>query len=194
MKKLVALDKDNSGLNVIERTRFIDDRGAFERIFCKEELSPFFSEDVSQINLSSNSTIGTVRGLHYQTECFAEKKYVICLAGKIMDVVVDLREGSPTFLKPFYQELSAETPSGLLIPKGFAHGFQTLLANTTILYIMSAQHNAQYEKGINPLDPMLSIDWPLTISNCSARDKSFAFISQDFEGVYVQKTNYFDNN
>ena len=111
-----------------------------------------------------------------------------------MDVVVDLREGSPTFLKPFYQELSAETPSGLLIPKGFAHGFQTLLANTTLLYIMSAQHNAQYEKGINPLDPMLSIDWPLTISNCSARDKSFAFISQDFEGVYVQKTNYFDNN
>src|SRR5690606_8404515 len=122
---------------------------------------------------------GTIRGLHFQYAPHAETKIVSCLQGSIYDVAVDLRAGSQTFLQWYGLILSAERQNSLVIPPGFAHGFQTLEDNTQILYLVSAPYSAADEDGLNPLDPTIGIEWPLPPSEISPRDQQRSFLDKN---------------
>ena len=128
---------------------------------------------------------GAVRGMHFQRPPHAEMKLVTCLHGVIWDVAVDLRAGSSTFLKWHAEELSAENRRALLIPEGFAHGFQALTDNCELLYLHSAPYAREAEAGLNPGDPMLSVVWPLAIAELSSRDAQHPMLNESFAGVVL---------
>lgn len=172
------------GLKVIQRHPRKDSRGQFTRAFCFEELSAAgWTTPVMQINHSITSAVGSVRGLHYQKPPKAERKMVLCLRGRVWDVAVDLRSSSRTFLSWHAEELSAENSRALLIPEGFAHGFQVLEKESELLYLHSEQYSPQHEDGLSPLDPRLSISWPLAIGEMSERDRGFRILSDKYKGV-----------
>ena len=163
-----------------------DSRGFLARLFCADELALCgWPGPVAQINHTLTREAGTVRGLHYQRPPHAECKLVSCLQGEVWDVAVDLRPASPTFLRWHAERLSADNRVALLIPQGFAHGFQALSEGVELLYCHSAAYQAAAEAGLNPLDPRLGIDWPLTVSGLSARDQSHPLIGPEFEGVLL---------
>lgn len=110
-------------------------------------------------------------------------KMVTCLRGKIWDVAIDLRKSSSSFLKWHAEILSSENNRSLIIPEGFAHGFQTLEDDCEVLYFHSEAYNKAYENGLHCLDPALNIKWPLPITEISSKDKSFSFINSDFQGI-----------
>ena len=172
------------GLKVIQRHPRKDLRGQFTRIFCSEDLSGAgWTTPVMQINYSRTNAVASIRGLHYQKPPKAERKMVLCLRGRVWDVVVDLRSSSATFLSWHAEELSAENSRALLIPEGFAHGFQVLEKESELLYLHSEQYSPQHEDGLSPLDPRLSIPWPLAIGEMSERDRGFPFLSDKTKGV-----------
>ncbi|NVD39571.1 dTDP-4-dehydrorhamnose 3,5-epimerase [Ensifer sp. HO-A22] len=164
-------------LVVIERQRFGDERGFFSRFFCREELADFGHDGtIAQINHTMTQLKGTIRGLHFQRAPHDETKFVSCLAGAVFDVAVDLRPGSPTYLKWHGEVLSAENGRSMMIPGGFAHGFQTLSEDCELIYLHDKPHAPAAEGGLNPLDPKLAIGWPLTVAQMSARDEAFPFL------------------
>jgi len=172
------------GLKVIQRSPRKDSRGQFARAFCSEELSAAgWTTPVMQINHSITSAVGSVRGLHYQKPPKAERKMVLCLRGRVWDVAVDLRSSSATFLSWHAEELSAENNKAMLIPEGFAHGFQVLEKESELLYLHSEQYSPQQEDGLSPLDPRLSISWPLHIAEMSDRDRGFPVLTDKYKGV-----------
>jgi len=172
------------GLRVIQRNPRKDSRGQFTRAYCSEELSAAgWTTPVVQINHSITHAVGSIRGLHYQKPPKAEKKMVLCLKGRVWDVAVDLRSSSATFLSWHAEELSAENSRALLIPEGFAHGFQVLEKESELLYLHSEQYSPQQEDGLSPLDTRLSIPWPLAIGEMSERDKGFPYLSEKYKGV-----------
>ena len=158
------------GLRLISRYPIGDSRGLLERVFCSTNLAGWDGRPVAQINRTLTEVAGTLRGLHFQRPPAAEAKYVTCLSGAVFDVAVDVREGSLTFGKFFGVELSADAHNGLIIPEGFAHGFQTLTDNVEMLYLHSQAFSPEFESGINALDPQLNINWPLTVALQSQRD------------------------
>lgn len=173
-----------SGLKRLIRTVSRDDRGAFERLFCQEELAPHFGDKpVSQINLSSTLEVGAVRGLHFQYPPFGETKLVTCTRGEIFDVAVDIRRSSSTFLHWFGIKLSEKGNSSLLIPEGFAHGFQVLQPNSQVLYLHSAPYAADSQGVINALDPKINISWPLEVGVRSTRDMRQPSLEDSFKGL-----------
>jgi dTDP-4-dehydrorhamnose 3,5-epimerase len=174
-------------LFVVERNPIHDSRGFFDKLFCSEDFSTYFDSSIKQINLSKTNKIGTLRGLHFQKYPFIEKKFVSCIRGKIFDVVVDIRKNSPTFLMHYSTVLSSDSSHSLLIPEGFAHGFQSIEENSKILYMHSENYQPKFESGLNCLDPILKIDWPLPVSERSERDKEFSFISKDFLGLDINE-------
>jgi dTDP-4-dehydrorhamnose 3,5-epimerase len=177
-------DTPLAGLRVIHRKVIEDQRGSFERLFCESELSALLGDKrLSQINRSTNKSIGTVRGLHFQTEAFSETKIVTCLQGEIFDVAVDIRRSSPTFLKWFGVKLSALNGLSLLIPEGFAHGFQVLQPDSQVLYCHTAPYSAEHQGAINALDPMININWPIPVSVRSERDQTLPLLERSFDGV-----------
>jgi dTDP-4-dehydrorhamnose 3,5-epimerase len=148
-----------------------DDRGAFGRVFCARtwlDLSDFGV--LQQSNQSINISKGTLRGLHFQVSPYAESKIVICLQGAIYDVVLDLRPDSDTFGQHIALELYASQGDAVLIPKGCAHGFQTIEDNTHLLYFHDEVYQPNAERGISPLDKSLNIAWPAPPINLSPRD------------------------
>ncbi|BDT70460.1 dTDP-4-dehydrorhamnose 3,5-epimerase [Comamonadaceae bacterium OS-1] len=160
-----------AGLWLSQRQPIRDARGFFARFYCAQEFSAIgVVQPLAQINQSFSQQPGTLRGLHFQHPPHAETKVVSCLSGRIFDVAVDVRSGSPTFLQWFGVELSAQAQNSLVIPPGFAHGFQTLEPDSEILYLVTTAYSAQYEDGLHPLDPALAIDWPLPVAEISARD------------------------
>ncbi len=184
MSRLSILDLPLNGLKVIERTQIGDNRGFLSRIFCVDELSAVWSsEPINQINHTYTKKSGTVRGMHFQRAPHAETKLVSCLRGRVWDVAVDLRAGSPSFLKWHAEELSAENGRAMLIPKGFAHGFQALSDDAELLYCHSAAYCAEAEDGLNPQDPMLKITWPQQIMELSQRDMNHPLLTTDFAGI-----------
>lgn len=174
-------------LFVVERNPIHDSRGFFDKLFCSENFSTHFNISIKQINLSKTNTKGTLRGLHFQKYPFAEKKFISCIRGKIFDVVVDIRKNSSIFLKHYSTVLSGDSSHSLLIPEGFAHGFQSLVEDCEMLYMHSENYQPEFESGLNSLDPILKIDWPLPISERSERDKEFSFLSEDFLGLDVNE-------
>ena len=184
-QKLNIIKTDFKNLYIIEPNSFKDERGSFSRIFCEDELKDIFKFNMKQINHSITKDKGTVRGLHFQYEPNSEVKMVKCIKGAIYDVVVDIRKNSPTFLKTFSIELSKKNQKMLCIPKGFAHGFQTLEDETELLYFHSSIYAPLNEDALNIKDPLLDIKWPLNIINISKRDESHPFLTEDFKGIDI---------
>ena len=133
-----------------------------------------------QANHSWTELSGTVRGMHFQRVPFAETKLVMCLTGAIWDVATDIRVNSPTFLTSVSTELSADNNAAMLIPPGFAHGFQTLSDNVDLIYFHSEIHVPEAEDGLHPLDRRLAIMWPKEITIMSNRDSSRPTLTDDF--------------
>ena len=172
------------GLFLLERRPIADSRGALERLFCAETLAPLgVRRPLAQINLTLTRRRGSVRGMHFQHPPHAEAKIVSCLRGRVFDVAVDVRRGSPTFLRWHGQILSPEAHASLLIPEGFAHGFQAMSDDCEMLYFHTAAYHPQAEGGLRPTDPALAIAWPLPISEMSERDASHPAIAAGFAGV-----------
>jgi dTDP-4-dehydrorhamnose 3,5-epimerase len=175
-----------AGLHVARRKRVGDSRGFLERLFCTEELHPLISDrSIVQVNRTWTERRGTVRGMHFQHPPHAETKFVSCLRGEVFDVAVDLRRESPTFLQWHAEVLSAENRATLVIPEGFAHGFQTLTDGCELLYFHTAAYAPAAEGGLNPRDPRLAIEWPEPISEISPRDAAHPLLTGDFAGVAV---------
>ncbi len=173
-----------AGLKLIQRTRLGDSRGFLSRLFCAEELAGVgWTQPIAQINHTFTARQGTVRGLHFQHAPYAEMKLVSCIQGSVWDVAVDLRPGSPTFGRWHSAHLAADNGCALLIPRGFAHGFQSLEDDTQLLYCHSAAYTAQAEGGLNPQDATLAIAWPWPITELSARDAAHPQLAECIEGV-----------
>ena len=140
-------------------------------VFCKHEFSGHGLEtDWVQMNNTLSRDIGTLRGMHFQYPPKAEAKIIRCLRGAVWDVIVDLREGSPTLGKWFGVEINDINRTMVYVPKGFAHGFQTLQANSELLYWHSEYYDAEEEGGLHYDDPDVGIDWPMSVSQLSVRD------------------------
>ncbi|MDQ1195559.1 dTDP-4-dehydrorhamnose 3,5-epimerase [Agrobacterium sp. SORGH_AS 787] len=175
-----------SGLKVVERQNLADPRGFLSRMFCAEELATAgWTAPICQINLTRTIQKGTVRGMHYQHPPHAEMKLVNCLRGAVLDVAVDLRSGSPTFLHWHAEHLSADNRRSMLIPEGFAHGFQALTDDCELLYFHSAAHAHGSEGALSALDPRLSIQWPLEITEMSERDRLHPRLTDQFTGLIL---------
>ena len=184
MSRFAICDLPLAGLKRVVREKRGDSRGFLSRLFCADDLSAAgWRKPVSQINQTVTSRRGTVRGLHFQGPPHAEIKLVSCLRGAVWDVAVDLRSGSPTFLAWHAEELSAENGAALLIPEGFAHGFQALTDECELLYLHSAPYAPLAEGGINPRDPAVGVAWPLPISELSPRDEGHPMLTDRFTGV-----------
>lgn len=159
------------GAWVIEPEAFRDERGSFARIFCAREFGEHGLEsEFVQHSLSGNTHAGTLRGMHFQSAPHAEAKVVSCLKGAIYDVIVDLRPESPTFCRWEGFELTAENQQRLYVPKGFAHGFQTLLDDCQVLYLISAFYTPDAAGGVMYDDPAFGISWPLPVTTISGKD------------------------
>ncbi|ACM35448.1 MULTISPECIES: dTDP-4-dehydrorhamnose 3,5-epimerase family protein [Rhizobium/Agrobacterium group] len=172
------------GLTLLTRSRFGDERGFLSRLFCGEELAAFgWPGPVLQVNETGTVQKGTVRGLHFQHAPFGEWKLVTCVEGTILDVALDLRKGSSSFLQHVCVELSGDNCRSLLIPPGFAHGFQALSDTVRMIYTHSAPYRAEAEGGLHPQDARIGITWPLPVERLSARDQSHPLIQPDFEGL-----------
>jgi dTDP-4-dehydrorhamnose 3,5-epimerase len=172
------------GSYIIEPDSIADDRGMFMRTYCKKEFSSIgFNGEWVQMNHSFSFKKGTIRGMHFQKYPFGEVKLVKCIKGAILDVIVDIRKDSSTYLQWTGVEISAENKRMLFIPEGFAHGFQTLSEDTELIYHHSNFFNAEAEVGLMYNDPMLAIEWPLELTSISKRDLSHLLINKDFKGI-----------
>lgn len=174
------------GLTLVQRKANEDHRGFLSRFFCAEECRDAgFNKPIAQINQTLTRAKGAVRGLHFQHPPHAEIKLISCLHGEIFDVAVDLRHDSPTYLKWYSTILTAQNRQSLLIPEGFAHGFQALTENCELIYLHTAAYHSEEEGALNVVDPTLNIAWPLAISEMSERDRQHKMIDQDFQGIVI---------
>jgi dTDP-4-dehydrorhamnose 3,5-epimerase len=150
-------------LKLIRAPRFSDPRGYFAETYVRRDfVAAGIAHEFVQDNESLSQARGTVRGMHFQIPPFAQAKLIRVLAGRILDVCVDLRRSSPRYGQHVSVELSAETGEQLFVPAGFAHGFCTLEPNTTVLYKVDAVYSAAHERGIIWSDPALAIPWPVS--------------------------------
>jgi len=162
------------GAFIVELAKIEDERGFFARAFCKQEFDAMgMNSDVVQANMSFNRFAGTVRGLHYQVDPAPETKLMRCIRGSIVDVIVDLRIDSPTYLQHISVELTAENRTALFVPANFAHGFQTLEDNTEVIYLVSGFYTPDCERGLRYDDPALSISWPIPVKHISDKDRQW---------------------
>jgi len=162
------------GAYIVEIEKLDDERGFFARTWDKKQFEERgLNATLIQCSISYNKKKGTLRGLHYQTAPYEESKVVKCTRGKIFDVIVDLRPMSDTFKQWISFELSTENYKMLYIPKGFAHGFQTLKDDSDVLYQISEVYMKYYASGIRWDDPTFNINWPIKLTVISARDLAY---------------------
>lgn len=172
------------GVYIISLQPVADSRGWFARTYCKDEFSQIgHTKEWVQLNHSHTNKKGAIRGMHYQVPPYTEIKLVRCIAGAAWDVVIDVREGSPTFLKWMSVELSAANKNMIYIPGGFAHGFQALTDDCELIYHHSSVYTPGAEKGIRYDDPSVGIEWPLPLTDISDRDLSHTLLNDSFKGV-----------
>lgn len=171
------------GAYLIEINPFPDNRGSFARTFCKNEFRQIGHEkEFVQSNHSITHQKGTIRGMHYQKPPFSEIKLIRCIRGRIYDVIIDIRQGSSTFLDFYGVELSEDNNLQLYIPEGFAHGFQTLADNSQLIYQHTSFYQPGYEGGIKYSDPAVSIGWPLKVTCISEKDNNYEYLN-NFNGI-----------
>ena len=184
MSRFVFHSTPIEGLYVVESKPIGDSRGFLERVFCQDALGKLLGgKTIRQINFTLTHQMGVVRGLHFQKPPCAETKIVNCLKGKVWDVAVDLRRGSPTFLGHHAVMLTEDNHRSFLIPEGFAHGFQTLASNCELMYLHTADYDAKAEGALNATDPLLSIPWPKPITERSERDVNHPILTSNFQGI-----------
>jgi dTDP-4-dehydrorhamnose 3,5-epimerase len=174
-----------AGAFIIEREAITDQRGFFERMFCRNDYQAAtgFAYKIVQINHTLTKLTGSIRGMHFQFPPKAESKIVQCLHGRIFDVIIDIRHSSPTFLRWYGETLSSENRKGFVIPEGFAHGFQTLCTDCELIYFHSAFYDKSSEGGILYNDPLINIAWPIEPSHISDRDTHHPPLTPTFAGV-----------
>lgn len=188
MKNFYIESASLEGLRLLTRSYKRDERGFFSRLFCSDELKlADWTNPISQINLSYTKKRGTVRGMHYQSPPYAEMKIISCIKGSIWDVALDLRANSSTFMRWESFELSESNGKALLIPPGYAHGFQSLTDDVELIYCHSKPYNKDAERAINPIDPLTRINWPIKISTISRRDSEMEFVSNAFKGIEIHE-------
>jgi dTDP-4-dehydrorhamnose 3,5-epimerase len=163
-----------SGALVIEPEPASDSRGLFARTWCRRELAAQgLDTELAQCSTSFNKRKGTLRGMHYQAAPFAETKIVRCTRGAIHDVIIDLRPDSPTYTRHVAVVLTAEDRKALYVPKGFAHGFQTLEDDTEVFYQISEFYSPEHSRGVRWDDPAFAIVWPADERTMSERDRRY---------------------
>jgi dTDP-4-dehydrorhamnose 3,5-epimerase len=176
-----------AGVVVVESEPRRDERGTFMRLFCGQELAGILEgRSINQINWSTTREAGSLRGLHYQRAPHAETKFIRCTRGKVWDVAVDLRKGSPTFLHWHAEELDPENARMMVVPEGCAHGFQTMTPDCELLYLHTTAHAPESEGGVVWNDPQLGITWPLPLpqtGGLSDRDRELPMLGADFRGL-----------
>jgi dTDP-4-dehydrorhamnose 3,5-epimerase len=167
------------GAYIIELEPYEDERGSFARVWCRDELAVHgLNPELAQCSISRNRRAGTLRGLHYQPAPHEEAKLVRCTRGAIFDVIVDVREGSPTICRWIGIELDANAGKALYVPEGFAHGFQTLTDEAEVLYMISEPYAPEASTGARWDDPAFGIEWPVAaVRTISERDRAWP----DFE-------------
>jgi dTDP-4-dehydrorhamnose 3,5-epimerase len=165
------------GAFILEPERREDARGFFARSFCVKELEAHgLSLSVLQCNVAFTHKKGTLRGLHYQVPPAAETKLMRCTRGSVYDVIVDLRPGSPTYLKHIGVQLTAENRRALFVPALFAHGYQTLTDESEMTYLVNEFYNPSCERGLRYDDPALAIRWPVRLAAISDKDFSWPLL------------------
>lgn len=165
---------------IVEPDRKQDERGFFARTWCQQEFTDLgLDAGLVQCSISFNKKKGTLRGMHWQVSPYAETKLVRCTQGAIYDVIVDLREDSETFMQWIGVELTPENRRELYVPKGFAHGFQTLEDNTEVHYQISEFYAPDCARGFRWNDPTFQINWPLEVSVISAKDRDY----EDYKAI-----------
>jgi len=176
---MIFTDTHLAGAFIIDLERRGDHRGFFARTFCEAEFAAHgLNTRIVQANLSSNYRRGTVRGLHFQFPPHAETKLVRCTRGAMLDVIVDLRPESPTYLQHVGVELTAENGRALYVPERFAHGYQALADDTDTFYQVGHAYTPAAEGGIAFDDPRLAIAWPLPPADVSDRDRQWQPLSE----------------
>jgi len=162
------------GVWLIEPVLFSDERGGFRRHFCTEEFAAHgLAPTVAQGNISENVQSGTLRGFHYQVGQYAESKTISCMSGGIYDVVVDLRQNSPTFMQWVSVKISADDRRSLYVPAGCANAWLTTVANTVLHYYMSEMFSPESARGFRYNDPVFKVNWPTEPVVISERDRTF---------------------
>lgn len=175
-----------TGLKLVQRKAIEDNRGFLSRFYCLEEFAEAgIKKPLAQINHTLTRKRGAVRGLHFQHAPHAETKLVSCLKGEIWDVAVDLRSESPTFLQWHGEILSGANRKSLLIPEGYAHGFQALTENCELIYLHTESYHPEAEGALNVSDPRLRITWPLPIGDLSERDCNHLMIDNNYQGIVL---------
>jgi dTDP-4-dehydrorhamnose 3,5-epimerase len=176
---MIFKETNLKGAYSIELEPIYDERGFFSRSFCRDAFTEHgMNPQIAQCNISFNKKKGTLRGMHYQMAPHAEAKLVRCLRGAVYDVIIDLRQDSPTYGRWTGIELRAFEPAAfpcvhlLYIPEGFAHGFQTLDESTEVFYQMSESHHPASARGVRWNDPIFAIQWPLE-PVISEKDQSY---------------------
>jgi dTDP-4-dehydrorhamnose 3,5-epimerase len=168
------------GVFAIEVERKNDDRGYFGRLWCRDEFAARgLPVDMVQASISHNDVAGTLRGMHFAWPPACEGKLVRCGAGSLFDVALDLRPESPSYLRHATVELDATLHNAVYIPPGVAHGFQTLVDNTDVVYMMTEAHRPECAGGVRFDDPAFGIEWPRPVSRIAERDRTYG----DFENV-----------
>ena len=173
------IETDLQGAYIIELERREDERGFFARGFCQKEFAQHGLKPViAQANVASNRRKGTIRGMHFQYPPNAETKLVRCTRGGILDIIVDLRPESPTYLRHIAVELTAENQRALYVPERFAHGYQALEDNTDTSYQVGEFYTPSAEGGLRYDDPRLGLSWPLPVSVMSDKDKVYKSLDE----------------
>ncbi len=168
-----------AGAFIIDLERREDERGFFARAFCQNEFSAHGLKPlIAQANVASNTRKGTLRGMHFQYPPAAETKLVRCTRGAILDIIVDLRPESPTYLQHVSVELTADNQRALYVPERFAHGYQTLEDLTDTSYQVGEFYTPTAEGGLMYNDPALGISWPLPVAVISEKDRKFPPFSE----------------
>jgi len=172
------------GLYVIEPKHFRDERGSFFRTFCKSEYESIgLEKEFVQINQSINHKKYTFRGFHYQIAPHEDCKLIKCVRGKVIDIIIDVRKSSSTFLKHFSIELTAANNKMVYVPEGMAHGFLTLEDDSQLLYNHTAFYTPGFEGELNIKDPRIDVKLPYPIKIISKKDLKIPFLASDFEGI-----------
>ena len=173
-----------AGAFIIDLERREDNRGYFARAFCQHEFEEHGLKPViAQANIGFNRYKGTLRGMHFQYPPAAETKLVRCTRGAILDIIVDLRPESPTFLEHVEVELSADNGRALYVPERFAHSYQVLEDTTETSYQVGEFYTPSAEGGLSPFDPDLGLSWPLPVTDISEKDANWAPLSEVLDDI-----------
>jgi len=174
---MIFTETSLKGAFIIKIEKLLDERGFFARTFEKKQFREHgLDTQLLQGNISFNKLKGTIRGMHYQIKPYEESKLIRCTHGKIFDVIIDLRPKSETYRNWFGVELTADNYKMVYVPKGFAHGFQTLENDTEVFYQMSDNYNPESARGIRWNDKIIGINWPLKPTKISKKDLSYELL------------------